>query len=270
MFEKLADYLFYLLPGPLKQNKKQNQLRIFLSVLGGVMDDIRDDILRLREESIIFTASPCMLDVFAQERGMFRLSGETEEEFRLRLMEKADVAALSGSEAGILLALKTVGYPDCSIEPLWKEDAERWAEIYVSFHPGSVDAVNNIDFACIKREVCKTKQAGTLPHYRFYYTAAMTGMEQIGSTRTRHRFVFPFFSGTLFLNGAWILTGQNKLDSQFPPLPSAVTHRAALQETEAIGLLMIMVKNNLWHLDGENLLNGRQKLSAYVEEIEHE
>lgn len=269
MFDKLSDYLYYLLPGPLKRQKKENQLGIFLGVIGGVFDDIREDILRLRQESIIFTASPCMLDAFGQERGMFRLAGETEEEFRFRLLEKADVAALSGSEAGILLALKTVGYPDCTIEPLYKEDADRWAEIYVSFHPGSVDTVHNIDFACIKREVCKTKQAGTLPHYRFYYEAALTGTERIGGTRTRHRALLPFFSGTTFLNGTWRLDGQNKLDAQFQTAYT-VTHRAALQTAEEIGTLSVTANNNLWYLDGAERLNGAKKLSAYVEETNYE
>lgn len=267
MFDRLSEYLFYLLPGSLKKNKGNNQIHIFFKVIGGVFDSIRDDILRLREESMIFTASPCLLDAFARERDLFRLAGETEEVFRRRLMEKADIAAMAGSEAGILLALKTVGYPECTITPLWKTAPERWAEIYINFYPGSVDSVNTIDFVCIKREVQKTKQAGTLPNYRFYYTAKFAGTEKVGKCQTKNIYLLSFFDGTSFLNGAWLLDGKINLDSEWKQLNTVTAHRINMQEQEKFSQVKITVKNNLWTLDGSFLLDGGKKISAYVKEM---
>lgn len=269
MFDKLGDWLFSLLPGPLKKQKNRNQFAIFLSVIGSVFDDIKTDMLRMREESIIFTASPCMLDVFAAERDMFRIAGESEEDFRNRLMAKADIAAMAGTSRGILYALWTVGYTNCTIDPLYKTDPARWAEVYISFHMDSVEKDNSIDFACIKREVQKTKQASTLPHYRFFYPTEFQGTEQVGETILTNLINIAFYDGVLFLDGSWLLDGKHKLDAELVQLDTSCTIRMYVEGQEILGELKITVNNNLWYLDGTVELSGTHTLNAY-QEVTHE
>lgn len=265
MFDKLGDWLFSLLPGALKKQKKGNQFAIFFRVIGGVFDDIKEDILRMQDESTIFTASPCMLDVFAAERDMFRMAGESTEDLRSRLMAKADIAAMAGTKQGILYALWTAGYTNCTIDPLYKTDPARWAEVYISFHMDSVETDNSIDFACIKREVQKTKQAGTLPHYRFFYPTEFRGTEQVGETILTNLINITFFDGVLFLDGSWLLDGKQKLDAELVQLDISCTIRLDVEGTEALGELQITVNNNLWYLDGTVELSGTHTLNAYQE-----
>ena len=117
-----------------------------------------------------------MLDIIGQDRKMTRLQGEPVEAWRKRLQMKAIIAELAGSEKGILLALESVGYNYAYIDPLWKVDPERWAEINVVFQK-DIDEEEYIDFQSIKQAVMETKQASTFPHFIFHYTTGIQIME---------------------------------------------------------------------------------------------
>lgn len=166
MFEKFGDYMFFLLHAPLKKLKRgKNQLKIFFSVVGGLFDGMMDDIFRFRNQKMISTAEPIMLEVIGQDRGMYRIQGETIEQYRRRLQMKAIVAEMAGTSEGLKLALDLLGYPECSIEPLYKTDRNRWAEIYID-----VPVRHDINYDAILGETLKVKPARTLPHLRFHYT----------------------------------------------------------------------------------------------------
>ena len=73
-----GEYMFSLLPGPLKRGKRAlNQLCIFLQVLGRSFDQCKQVLLRVREEASVLTCSDAMLPVHGQDRDMLRLDGET-------------------------------------------------------------------------------------------------------------------------------------------------------------------------------------------------
>ncbi|MCY9758871.1 hypothetical protein M5X00_32150, partial [Paenibacillus alvei] len=111
MFEKFSDYMYYLLISPWKKVvRKENQFYIFLKVIGKLFDQTKEDIFRVREESMIITASEQMLNEHGRERDMPRLKGEDIEAYRLRLMMKNMIATQAGTEQGILTALKALGY----------------------------------------------------------------------------------------------------------------------------------------------------------------
>ena len=55
--DKFADYIWYLLPGVLKKNKRINQLYIFCKVAGNIFDDIKAMLFRLRQETMLETCS---------------------------------------------------------------------------------------------------------------------------------------------------------------------------------------------------------------------
>lgn len=173
MSDKFGDYMFYLLNAPLKKKKSgKNQLQIFFSVVGEIFDSILEDVFRFRRQKMISTAAPAMLEVIGQDRDMFRLQGETIEQYRNRLQKKAVIAELGGTNTGLLMALETLGYPECTIEPLYKTDRNRWAEICII-----VPVLKDINYDAILYEVLKVKPARTLPYFRFDYTVQAT--EQI-------------------------------------------------------------------------------------------
>lgn len=81
-YDTFGEYMFDLLFAPLKRGKRAaNQLYIFFKVVGRVFDGLKDDALRVRDETNIATASPAMLPVHGQDRGMPRLAGESIEAY---------------------------------------------------------------------------------------------------------------------------------------------------------------------------------------------
>ncbi|MFW5435201.1 hypothetical protein [Paenibacillus apiarius] len=164
MFEKFSDYMYYLLIAPLKKViKRDNQFYLFLKVIGKLFDQTKEDIFRVREESMIITASELMLNEHGRERDMPRLKGEDIESYRLRLMMKNLIATQAGTEQGILTALKALGYEKSYIEPYYIHDPDRWAEFIVYLGSSTPSGIN--DIAIIDAEVMKVKPARSKPSY---------------------------------------------------------------------------------------------------------
>lgn len=169
--DKFGDYMFYLLHAPLRKIKAgKNQLQIFFAVIGELFDGMLQDIFKLRRQKIIPMADPIMLEVIGRDRDMYRFQGESIEQYRLRLQNKAIIAQMGGTNTGLLYMLQVLGYPECTIEPLYKTDRSRWAEIYID-----VPVLRDINYDAILSETLKTKPARTLPHLRFRYTVRTQG-----------------------------------------------------------------------------------------------
>ena len=78
MFDNYADYMYSLLTAPLKQVKKaSNQFYLFFKVVGALYDQTVQDIQRVREESMVATASEIMLTEHGRDRNMPRLENES-------------------------------------------------------------------------------------------------------------------------------------------------------------------------------------------------
>ena len=167
MFQKFGDYLFFLLNAPLKKDKPRNQFYLFFKVIGQIFDGMKQDIFKFRRQKYISTQDTALLELSGQDRDMFRMRQESVERFRIRLQMKAIIAELAGSEQGILLAIASLGF-QAAIEPLWKTDPSRWAEIIIDIMVSEEEGLL-LDYDCILMEVLKVKQASTLPHFRFTY-----------------------------------------------------------------------------------------------------
>ena len=164
MFEKFQDYMFYLLYGPLKRiSKAKNQFYLLFKVLGKVFDQIKEDIFRVREESMIISASERFLDEHGKDRDMRRLKGETVESYRTRLSMKKIIAELAGTSKGMILALKALGYDKSRIEPFYIHDQARWAEFTIYLSSRLESGVN--DISVIDAEIMKIKPASAKPSY---------------------------------------------------------------------------------------------------------
>jgi len=164
MFDKFQDYMYYLLYAPLKKiARDKNQFYIFFKVLGKLFDQSKHDIFRVREESMIISASARMLEEHGRDRNMKRLKGESLENYRIRLLMKNVIAEKAGENEGILLALKAIGYEQSQIEPFYIHDPERWAEFTVFLSSKQQSGVKDLNI--IDREVMKIKPASGKPSY---------------------------------------------------------------------------------------------------------
>lgn len=163
-YDRFGEYMFDLLFAPLKKGRRAvNQFFIFFQVVGRVFDGLKEDALRVRDETNIATASPVMLPVHGQDRNMPRLAGESVEGYRTRLAMKGIIAEKGGLKDGVLYALAALGYEQSTIEPFAYQDPERWAEFIVFLKGSRQSGVNDLNV--IDAEICKVKEGGSKPAY---------------------------------------------------------------------------------------------------------
>lgn len=144
-YDHFGEYMFDLLFAPLKKGtRKANQLYIFFKVIGRVFDGLKEDALRVRDETNIATASPIMLPVHGQDRNMPRLAGEDIEAYRARLAMKGIISEWGGTRQGILYNLAALGYEQAHVESVGPQDPEHWAEFTVNLGVGNDRAVKDI------------------------------------------------------------------------------------------------------------------------------
>lgn len=159
-YDRFGEYMFDLLFAPLKKGKRAfNQLYIFFKVIGRVFDGLKEDALRVRDETNIATASPVMLPVHGQDRNMPRLTGESVEGYRIRLAMKGIIAEKGGLKEGILYALAALGYEQSMVKPIAPQAPERWAEFIVILGPGNSYAVREL--FTIYQEIQRVKEGSS-------------------------------------------------------------------------------------------------------------
>jgi len=117
----------------------------------------------MREESLIISCSEIVLNEFGKERDMPRLDGETIDNYRVRLMQKNQLAEQAGTNLGIMNALKNAGYTKVYLEPFYLYDPERWAEFIVYLGENSAGVVT--DVTKIDDYVSKMKPASAKANY---------------------------------------------------------------------------------------------------------
>ncbi|WP_411676871.1 hypothetical protein [Caproicibacter sp.] len=186
MFDNFGDYMFWLLFTPLKRVKKSvNQFYIFCKVIGKLFDNAKDAIFRVRTESMILSASEVMLTVHGKDRDMPRLKGEGTEGYRRRLSMKAIIAEKAGTNEGLILAVKALGYQNVRIEPLYLTAPSRWAEAILWISGGDFIIT---DRDVIQSEINKVKPASakiSLAQEQVYDgTTYCAGVLEIGRIRT--------------------------------------------------------------------------------------
>ena len=158
MADNFTEYLYGLLPAPLKRGKKAvNQFFIFFKAIGGLFDDCKQDIFRLREASMLASATDAVLQLHGQDRDMPRLYGETLENYRERLLMKGIIAEAAGTNEGIRYVAQAFGYDNVIITT--SSDPAHWAEATVQFIGGKIVLD---DRELLLQELNKIKPARTL------------------------------------------------------------------------------------------------------------
>jgi hypothetical protein len=223
IFEKFGDYMFSLLFTPLRKGKqKVNQFYIFFKVIGKIFDDCKQDIFRVREESMIISASESMLLEHGRDRNMPMLKGEDIETYRTRLSMRAIIAEKAGTKEGILLAVKALGYQNPELIPLYQYDTTRWAEFLLVL-PRDIDAAT-LPFDSLKRNVRQVKEASAKDNYRLIYHYAVQNEESI---RIRLGLIIgvKWWSDVQALDGSFLLDGSTLLNSEGANLPIRITYK---------------------------------------------
>lgn len=187
-YDRFGEYMFDLLFAPLKKGKRTvNQLYIFFKVIGCVFDGLKEDALRVRDETNVATASPIMLPIHGQDRNMPRLAGESVEGYRTRLAMKSIIAEKGGLKEGILYALAALGYEQSTVEPFVPQDPKRWAEFIIHLKSSKQNGIDNLD--TILAEVNKVKE-GSSKLYGIVLEYATTPFVETPGHLIFHRFAF--------------------------------------------------------------------------------
>lgn len=247
MFDKFCDYMYYLLTSPFKKVRKAvNQWYILFRVLGRRFDDAMESLHNARDQTMLATCDPEMLPVHAEDRKMTQYPGEDDENFRARIANYPEVLRLGGSDPGVLLAVRMLGYATPELvkandfegrvyyetDGTWDLDGsrmleagelpDRWAEFYIVIKM-SVDDSHPISTAILKQEVRKTKYVGAKDNYSFQYRLSI---HEPHSTRSRADYRWKlFFWNYRRLDGSWLLDGSVMLDSDRSSYPVKIGFR---------------------------------------------
>jgi P2-related tail formation protein len=120
------EYFFKTLRWPLIHNV--GPLAALVEGLARAMDEVRGDIIWLRDQFNPWTCDAGMIVKHAESRGISRHPSESEEGYRERCIRAFAWHRLGGGQLGMPQILAHFGYPGTEILNVRQEDPERWAE----------------------------------------------------------------------------------------------------------------------------------------------
>ncbi len=273
MFEKFCDYMYYLLTAPFKMVKKSsNQWYILFKVLGRRFDDAMESLYRAREQTMVATCAPVMLPVHAEERKMSRHPGEDDENFRLRIAMHVEICRLGGTNEGVLLAVKALGYASPELAranelagiayDMPDTAGDRWAEFYVVIAMDA-DEEHPIGFDILKMTVRKWKAVGAKDNYLFRYMLSIREIN--GATfsvaqykKSLHYFDYPKLDGT------WSLDGSCPLNAKRTDYNIRQEYHFRIEHAKGYKVTW-HAQHNLIFLDGTWNLDGSKTMDAWQE-----
>lgn len=199
---KWRDYFWYLLPSPFKiVSQKFNQWYIFFKVIGEEYDQVQTELERAVDETTIATCSDMMLPYFAEDKGLYKYSGENNGAFRSRIAMHDELESLGGTKDGIILAVKTAGFQ--KVEHYWLPvitgDDTRWAEFYLYVYDDLESNVTS-DFDNLKKYVRDVKASESQDNYRFICAAEGAWQFNGEASMITEEDIF-FFNGRYFFDG---------------------------------------------------------------------
>lgn len=243
MFESFREYMWYLLTTPYKKAKKSiNNWYILCQVFGKRFDEVKEDILRARDEGMVATCCQAMLQIHGADRRLICYVGEDPENYRSRIAMYEEICRLGGTNEGVLLAVRTLGYDSPKIVRAseFVEDAgDRWAEFYIIVDM-DVDGKLPISFNILQKTVRLWKEVGAKDNYSFSFHATSPVCDITDDCRM-------------------VLLGRG--ENQIQGLHRSILPMAA--ETPTDTGLTVETKNNLFYLDGAYMLDGSKPLNTY-------
>lgn len=263
--EKFADFMYYLLTSPFKRIKKsQNQWYMLFQVLGSYMDHAGEILFDAREQTMLATCDASMLQSHADDRSIVRYPGESDENYRKRIANYTEVCRLGGTNQGMILAVRKLGFDDAEIKTAMELTgvADRWAEFYVIVHQ-DIDKEYPIGFDILKSEVRKVKYVTAKDNYRYLFLIKI--ITPPAELKLKSKSVIKIDNyNYLRLDGTWSLDGSQTLDASYRKF--LVKQRSRIQfttPTGRVGSINRVITHNDWCLDGTYLLDGTKEMDAY-------
>ena len=204
MFQKFADYIYYLLPAPFKRIKKGlNQWYIFCKVIGAWFDEVKNDLLKAADETTIATCSDELLPYYGEDRNLTQYKNEGNAEFRSRIAMADEMEYLGGTREGVILSAKTTGIPKAEWHwlPVVTGDYSRWAEFYLFIYDSLDSEKLNVDFNVLKKNVRDVKCSESKDNYRYICTTECA-LQHEGTAKVVVDEDICFFDGTYCFDGS--------------------------------------------------------------------
>ena len=128
--EKLADYLWWLLPAFLKKKERTaSMVARFCDVWGGILDTARTTLIDIIPQLVVETAAGEYLDMLARARQIFRGEGETDDSLRIRVLAAHEIKRKGGTIPGMENGLAAIGYTAEVEEP--NTGTDKWSRFVV-------------------------------------------------------------------------------------------------------------------------------------------
>lgn len=109
--EKLADYLWWMLPTILKKKDRGDSLVArFCEIWGDMLDESRATLIEITPQFLIETASGDYLDKLARQRQVFRGDGEDDDSLRARALAAYLIKQKGGTIPGMEYGLASLGF----------------------------------------------------------------------------------------------------------------------------------------------------------------
>ena len=248
MIENFIEYMWYLLTTPLKKLKKAlNKWYTLCRVFGRRFDEVKEDILRARDEGMVATCSHEMLPVHGADRRLTRYEGEHPENYRSRIAMYDELCKLGGTNEGVLLAVKTLGYASpvlvraneltgfvhFTLDGSWLLDGSRtlesdtlenrWAEFYIVIVMDA-DEEHPISFDIMRKNVRKWKEVGAKDNYFFRYNLSIREIYSSSFLAVLYK-KYLYYYDYLKTDGMWELDGSHVLDAQRCPIGTRIGYR---------------------------------------------
>lgn len=141
----IKDYYYLLLPSSMKRKENSDAFK-WTNAIGGALDVLMENIFRIRTQSIVSTAKGNGLVMLGKDEELEKLVGESEEEFRQRILSIKAIKSGFITKATLELAIKTLGYNGAEVRQCYLEKykanpdparAARWAEFEVAIPSAS-------------------------------------------------------------------------------------------------------------------------------------
>ena len=203
-----------------------------------------------------------MLPVHGADRRLTRYEGEHPENFRSRIAMYEEICKLGGTNEGVLLAVRTLGYTSpvlvrandltgfshFTLDGSWLLDGSRtlesdtienrWAEFYIVIVMDA-DEEHPISFDIMRKTVRKWKEVGAKDNYFFKYNLSIrqphTG-NFLEVLYKKHLFYYDYRK----LDGMWKLDGSYMLDAEMTPVGTRIGYRyESLYELHEAGLAVM-------------------------------
>lgn len=127
-----SDYFYYLMHRVFKRAPQPDSDADKLTkALGPNYDEAMESIFKLREQSMVITAEGKGLDKHGKDRLLPRYGGESDEAYRLRLLNAFSIHSQVGSEPSMAEAFNRLGFSEAQIIEMKQVDPARWAEFRV-------------------------------------------------------------------------------------------------------------------------------------------